>query len=117
MPLTPEQIDALLQKDANKRLGNKPTTGSSGGKHKLIQLREEETKVQTRRGPLRWYDKPDKCMSRNCRIETYIKVDGIAYCTHHALVTLNETIVRMTEERFEVVRGGRSDFPENNIGL
>lgn len=59
----------------------------------LALLNDTPTERPQQKGPLRWFDKPMRCVSRGCSSETFCKVDGIEYCMKHALTKLNEMLV------------------------
>jgi len=53
-------------------------------------------------GPLRWFDTEMRCVSRGCSSPTYCKLEGVPYCTMHALKLMNELLIRyegLTTER------------------
>ena len=50
-------------------------------------------------GPLRFLEHEAKCNSRNCGSPTYVKVDGMTYCTMHALRYLNDVVHKFREQR------------------
>lgn len=76
MPLDSATIEALLKGDLKKS-----ATGSGGTASlpRPIQL-----------GPLKWADVTAPCTSRGCTSPTYIRIEGTAKCTNHALHALNE---------------------------
>lgn len=81
MPLTQEEITALLHKELEKP-------------NKRAGLTEKPPQARPRQiGPLRWYDKQGRCSSRGCGSPTYIRVMGAPYCTTHALYMLNKLLL------------------------
>lgn len=64
----------------------------------LTQPAEVYTSTQV--GPLRWFDREMRCLSKRCGAPTYLKVNGVALCWVHAIRRLNEIIVEM-EGRYD----------------
>jgi|SRR6516225_1243224 hypothetical protein len=56
-------------------------------------------------GPLRRFDRELRCASRGCGSPTYYKVDGIPYCTVHALRQLNDLVMVLTKRIEDGYRG------------
>lgn len=46
-------------------------------------------------GLLRWGEKTERCVSRNCSGPTYVRIGGIPYCTTHALNKFNELYMQL----------------------
>lgn len=74
MPLSPEEISALLNKEKTKATG-----AGAAVKNPTMQI-----------GPLRWADESKPCSSRGCGSPCLCRVRGIPYCTTHALQMLNQ---------------------------
>jgi hypothetical protein len=117
-PLTQEQIDELLAQ-ADKRKRPSVAFPPEGRLHTTLTPKQQEVRRNERRGPLRWYDNTLRCASKGCGSPTNCKVEGIPYCMMHALRSLNEMVIRMTEQRFEVVHGGTTPISSeaDKIGL
>lgn len=81
MPLDPEFIQNLLEKEKQKGTGVKTTTGNTP-RPRSLQL-----------GPLRWAETSTSCASRGCGSPTLIRVKGIPYCSAHALQELNRLLL------------------------
>lgn len=45
-------------------------------------------------GPLRFTDRESRCASRGCSSPTYLKLEGVPRCSAHALVMMNEMLVK-----------------------
>lgn len=45
-------------------------------------------------GPLRHVEQQGHCASRRCTTATYFKVNGISYCTSHAMIEMNKLCVK-----------------------
>lgn len=71
MPLTTEQIQALLAKEQKR---------ASSSKTPQV-------------GPLRYHDATMRCAKRGCMVDTHYKVQGVPYCTIHSLEELNMMLV------------------------
>jgi len=63
------------------------------------QTMREKYPVPDQRGPLRQFEKEMRCASRGCGSSTFLKVQGIQYCTTHALNVLNEMLIERGVER------------------
>jgi hypothetical protein len=50
-------------------------------------------------GPLRQFDTEMRCASRGCGSSTFLKVQGVQYCTTHALKMLNDLLIERGVER------------------
>lgn len=81
MPLSPEEIDALLKGELKK---------STGGDINVLPRPKQL-------GPLRWRDERGYCTSRGCGSPCLIEVRGVYYCTTHALNVLNRIILEELE--------------------
>lgn len=70
--LDPATIDALLKGNLKKE------QVATKGYARCIQI-----------GPIRYSQEHKTCASRGCGTSTYLRVDGIPYCTTHGLHYLN----------------------------
>ena len=75
MGLTVEQIKELLSKPEKGKVYPRPV----------------------QKGPLRWFDKVNRCASRGCASPTYCKVEHVPYCMKHALDKLNDLCMEMLQ--------------------
>lgn len=88
MPLTQEQIDALLKADLLKAA----TPPSGGGKGQPANVRLLPRPQQF--GPLRLVDVAGRCVARGCNSTTHIKIEGRGYlCFNHSLYELNKQLL------------------------
>lgn len=87
MPLDAEQIEKLL---APKLRGSTKSKKQENGQEPLWKARQQA-------GPIRWYDTEFSCMSgykgHRCGSPTYIKFQGIPYCSIHIINLANEMLV------------------------
>lgn len=49
-------------------------------------------------GPMRRFDREMRCASKGCGSSTYLKLQGIPYCTAHTLIRLNNMLVELGVE-------------------
>lgn len=56
-------------------------------------LGREERQTPPQVGPIKWYDIAMRCASRGCSSGTYIKFQGVPYCTAHVLRIANKLFV------------------------
>lgn len=61
-------------------------------------LTPKEYPVVQQYGPLRWFDKEMRCVSRGCSSPTYCKVEHKPLCMIHSLRTLNELLTESSEK-------------------
>lgn len=79
MPLDPQFIEVLLNREADKKKSGLPP----GAHPRPVQV-----------GPLRRAEKAEPCASRGCRCPTFLRINGVPYCDYpHALQVLNKIIM------------------------
>lgn len=92
MPLTQEQIEALLA----------PKTRSTKPQVRTVAIPRDDLIIK-QIGPIRWVGERGYCASGffseefkkrfECRIPTYCKFQGVYYCHTHALEKANKLLV------------------------
>lgn len=51
--------------------------------------------VPPQEGPFRFFDREMRCASRGCSSPTHYKLQGIAYCSKHCLLKMNEMLIEL----------------------
>jgi len=81
--LSNEQIQALLNPAKKQRTRRSLEDRTQT----LIHSRPKQF------GPLRYTDTTMRCAARGCSSPTFIKINGIPYCTTHGLYVLNKELI------------------------
>lgn len=79
-------------------LKEQPRTRTSSDKGSTGVVREKPVQL----GPLHWHDSDGRCASRGCSGPTRIRVEGIPYCSTHALYALNYMLIQIHSDYEDV---------------
>ena len=83
-------MNKVLDPDTIAKLLERGTEPDGGYTHEYLRAKYP---IPPQEGPLRYYDRTTPCASKGCRSPSHYKVQGVTYCTPHALKKLNHMLI------------------------